>query len=163
MKDYLIKLAKYNIWANKLFIKTLRSLTEEQLDTEMNSSFPTIRKTVYHMWSAEDIWLQRLALVERPIWAEGVFDGDFEAAIAKWEEASKSLLVFVEQKYNDSALTQVVQYYDLKKRSYKLPVTACLTQVFNHATYHRGQLVTMLRQVGVKKIPQTDFHVCMMK
>jgi uncharacterized damage-inducible protein DinB len=29
--------------------------------------------------------------------------------------------------------------------------------VFNHATYHRGQLVTMLRQIGAEKIPATDF------
>lgn len=45
----------------------------------------------------------------------------------------------------------------------KLPVNVILMHVFNHATYHRGQLVTMLRQLGVKKIPQTDFMVYMSK
>jgi uncharacterized damage-inducible protein DinB len=30
-------------------------------------------------------------------------------------------------------------------------------QVMNHGTYHRGQIVNMLRQVGQQKIPGTDF------
>ncbi|MGZ3851281.1 MAG: DinB family protein [Flavisolibacter sp.] len=32
-----------------------------------------------------------------------------------------------------------------------------LLHAFNHGTYHRGQLVNMLRQLGVDKIPGTDF------
>ncbi|MGB3005447.1 MAG: DinB family protein [Chitinophagaceae bacterium] len=31
--------------------------------------------------------------------------------------------------------------------------------VFNHAAYHRGQLINMLRQLGVKKLPATDFII----
>ena len=31
-------------------------------------------------------------------------------------------------------------------------------QVFNHVAYHRGQLVNMLRQLGLEKIPPTDFN-----
>lgn len=76
MKETLLQYAGYNIGANKLFIKVLQQLTKEQLDEQVNSSFPSLRKTVYHMWSAEDIWIQRLLLVEKPVWAEGVFDGD---------------------------------------------------------------------------------------
>lgn len=163
MKILLQQYAKYNIWANNKFITVLQKLDGEQLDMEIVSSFPTIRKTVYHMWSAEDIWLQRLALVEQPVWAEGVFEGDFAEAIAKWQMASKGLLNFIDQQFDDKAFEHVLQYYNLKKQSFKVPVYAGLMQVLNHATYHRGQLVTMLRQAGVKKIPQTDFHVFTMK
>jgi uncharacterized damage-inducible protein DinB len=34
-----------------------------------------------------------------------------------------------------------------------------LLHLFNHGTYHRGQLVTMLRELGIEKIPPTDFIV----
>ena len=34
-----------------------------------------------------------------------------------------------------------------------------ILHAINHNTYHRGQIVTMLRQLGVEKIPATDFIV----
>ncbi|MBW7912673.1 MAG: DinB family protein [Taibaiella sp.] len=158
MKQILQQMARYNIWANKQFIDILLKMDDEILDKEITSSFPSIRATVYHMWSAEDIWLQRLLLVEQPVWAQSVFEGSFSEAIDKWQETSKGLLDFVERQYNDDAFRHVLQYYNLKKVSFKLPVYTVLMQVFNHATYHRGQLVTMMRQAGIKKIPGTDFH-----
>ncbi|MCW3088046.1 MAG: hypothetical protein JWQ78_1432, partial [Sediminibacterium sp.] len=36
-------------------------------------------------------------------------------------------------------------------------VKEILLHLFNHGTYHRGQLVTLLRQVGVEEIPRTDY------
>jgi uncharacterized damage-inducible protein DinB len=50
-------------------------------------------------------------------------------------------------------------YLNLKKEQFKQPVYQVLVHVFNHGTYHRGQLVTMLRQLGIEKIPQTDYIV----
>lgn len=157
MKDLLTQYAKYNIWANKKFIDVLNKLTEDQLDMEIESSFPSIRKTVYHMWSAEDIWIQRLLLVEKPVWVQGAYEGTFAEALEHWEATSKELLSFIQRQYDDQALAHVVQYYNQKKQSMKLPASTILMQVLNHATYHRGQLVTMLRQAGIKKIPATDF------
>jgi uncharacterized damage-inducible protein DinB len=163
MKDLLQQMARYNIWANKQFIDILLKMNDEILDKEINSSFPSIRATIYHMWSAEDIWLQRLLLVEQPVWAQSVFEGSFKEAVNKWQETSKALLAFVERQYNDDAFRHVLQYYNLKKVSFKLPVYVVLMQVFNHATYHRGQLVTMMRQAEIKKIPGTDFHTFSIK
>lgn len=159
MKELLIDLAKYNMWANALFINELSKLSDEQLDKELISSFPTIRKTVSHIWSAEDIWLQRLGLKEQPVWAESVFTGSFEEMCTNWEETSKGLLSFIERQYSDTAFEHVLQYYNLKKQSAKIPVYVVLVQVLNHGTYHRGQLVTMMRQVGVKKIPASDYVI----
>ncbi len=158
MKELLLQMARYNTWANKQFIDVLLKLDEDVWDMEITSSFPSIRKTVYHLWSAEDIWLQRLNLAEQPQWAESVFSGNFATALEKWQNASQALQTFVENQYDDEAFRHVLQYYNLKKVSFKIPVYMVLMQAFNHATYHRGQLTTMLRQAGVKKIPGTDLH-----
>lgn len=157
MKELLQHLAKYNIWANGKFISVLEKLSDEQLDMEIKSSFSDIRKTVYHMWSAEDIWIQRLKLVEKPIWAEMAFEGSFSEALENWKECSLKLYEFIAEQRNDDAFTHVLEYYNLKKQSNKLQVNTALMQVLNHATYHRGQLVTMFRQAGVKKVPSTDY------
>lgn len=157
MKELLVQNARYNVWANKLITDVLLKLTDEQLDQEIVSSFPSIRQTAYHSWGAEDIWLQRLALAERPVWTPHSFTGTFAEACAAWQKASAELLQFTEKQYDDKALQHEVLYYDLKKMPQKTPVYQILQHVFNHATYHRGQLVTMMRQVGVTEIPQTDF------
>ncbi|MCB9065787.1 MAG: DinB family protein [Chitinophagales bacterium] len=159
MKELLTRLAKYNIWANQKFINVLEKLSEEQTDMEIESSFSSIRKTVYHMWSAEYIWIQRLELVEKPVWIQDSYDGDLATALENWKECSAGLLSFIEKQFDDDAFTHVMQYYNLKKQSVKLEVSTGLIQVLNHATYHRGQLVTMLRQAGIKKVPSTDYYL----
>ena len=70
MKETLLQYAKYNLWANSRMIEVLAKLSEEKLDMEIESSFPTIRKTVWHCVRAEDIWLQRLNLVGNPVWMD---------------------------------------------------------------------------------------------
>ena len=60
---------------------------------------------------------------------------------------------------SELSLDHVFHYYTTKKELIKLPVYQMLLHVFNHGTYHRGQLVTILRELGVEKIPQTDFIV----
>jgi uncharacterized damage-inducible protein DinB len=159
MKELLLQYGKYNIWANKKIIDVLLKLTEEQLDMKINSSFPTLRRTVYHMWSAEQIWLDRLQLAESPVWAESNFTGSFAEACANWQQASEQLVAFISKQFDGRGLEHVVQYFDRQKRPHKTPVYTILQQSFNHATYHRGQLVTMLRQAGVTKIPGTDMIV----
>ena len=57
----------------------------------------------------------------------------------------------------DAALDHVFQY-QTKKDNSNSRYTNDL-HVFNHGTYHRGQLINMLRQLGVEKLPQTDFIV----
>ena len=156
MKETLSLFAHYNVWANKLIIDVLLGLDDELLDKEIASSFSSLRKTVYHTWSAEYIWLQRMQQVEHPIWIEQSFTGSFEEACNEWQKASEGLAAFVDD-HEDERLRQVFEYYSiLKKQSFTKPLSTTLLHVFNHSTYHRGQLVTMLRQAGVVTIPGTD-------
>ena len=60
-------------------------------------------------------------------------------------------------KASELALNHVFAYQNSKKEQFKQPVYQVLIHVFNHGTYHRGQLVNLFRQLGVKEIPATDF------
>jgi uncharacterized damage-inducible protein DinB len=157
MKEALLQFARYNIWANKLMIDALLKLNATQLDMEITSSFNTIRKTVLHSYAAEYIWLQRLQLAENPVWAGNDTDMAIADVCADWLKVSEALAAFVEKQFDDRALEHVVQYYNMQKQLFKTPVYQVLQHTFNHATYHRGQLITMLRQAGVTKIPSTDY------
>ncbi len=150
-------LAKYNLWANSRMIEVIAKLPVEKLDTELVSSFPTIHKTVWHCVRAENIWLQRLNLVENPVWMD-----DSERVINElcdmWLGSSKELVAFTEKQFDDNSFTHVFQFYR-DKQPHKMQVGHTLLHAFNHNTYHRGQLVTMLRQVGIARIPSTDMSV----
>ena len=162
MKEILVQYAEYNAWANKKIIEVLLKL-EEAVDKEIISSFPSVRATVYHTWSAEFIWMQRLQLTENPVWMAADFKGTFEEACKEWLLVSDTLVQFTSRQYDDKAFAHILQFYDRAKASHIMPVYQVLHHVFNHSTYHRGQLVTMLRQLGLKEIPGTDFVVFVRK
>ncbi len=60
---------------------------------------------------------------------------------------------------NEIKITHVFEYQNSKKEIFKQPVYEMLLHLFNHQTFHRGQLVTMMHQNEVEKIPATDFIV----
>jgi len=157
MKELLLQFAQYNRWANKSVCDLLLTTSTDILEAPMKGSFPNIKSTIVHIWSAENIWLQRLQLVEHPKWEYDNFGGTIREAVANWETSSVGLVQFVEKQYNDQAFSHVLAYYDLSKRHHKIPVSKILMHVFNHSTSHRGQVITLLRQADVTQIPGTDF------
>jgi uncharacterized damage-inducible protein DinB len=156
MKELLQQYAAYNIWANKILFDRINKLPEEKIKQEVASSFPSIYKTVVHMWQAEDIWWQRHKLIENITALSETFAGSFDEATAGLAKQSQLWASWVDTA-NENQLTHVFAFVR-NKEQYKMKVHDMLLHLFNHATYHRGQLVTLLRQLGeVDKIPSTDF------
>jgi len=156
MKALLQQYAAYNIWANKLLFERISKLPEEKITQEIASSFPSIYKTAVHMWQAESIWWQRLQLVENIFVLSETFNGSFSELTAGLAKQSQQWAAWVDGA-NDIQLTHVFAYIR-NKEQHKMKVQDMLLHLFNHATFHRGQLVTLLRQLGeTDKIPSTDF------
>jgi uncharacterized damage-inducible protein DinB len=162
MKELLQQYAAYNAWASKTLFERISKLSEEEINKEIASSFPSIYKTVQHMWLAEEVWFQRLKLVENIELQSDKFTGSFNALSANLTKQSQQWIDWVNTA-TEPQLTHVFAYVR-NKEQLKQPVYQMLNHVFNHATYHRGQLVTMLRQLGADKIPATDFSAfCRLK
>lgn len=158
MKGILLELAVYHSWANQTLLSAIVNLPDEVQKKDVVSSFSSLYTTVVHMWNAEYIWWQRLKLQERIIGPAETFSGSLKEAQynilnqnKKWEEWLQAA--------QDYQLQHVFQYKNSKGEQFKQPVYQMMMHVFNHATYHRGQLVTILRQLDIKKIPATDFIV----
>jgi uncharacterized damage-inducible protein DinB len=159
MKQLLTRLARYNAWANERIIEVLALLGKEQLDQEIESSFPSIRKTVAHVWGAEEIWMKRINGEQRPAWEAYEDVVDFLVLIGKWKISSAGFISLVSTLPEHWESAPIVTAYNMKGVLCYDPLDEVLQHVFNHSTYHRGQLVTMLRQLGVTHIPATDFIV----
>ena len=110
------------------------------------------------MWLAEEAWWQRLKLAEQLNLVSEKFEGTLAEMLKKYGQQSADWAQWVDNA-SEVQLTHVFAYQNSKKEQFKQPVHEMLMHVFNHGTYHRGQLVTMLRQLGIDKIPQTDFVV----
>lgn len=158
MKELLKQYATYNVWATKRILDVILAMPEEKQMAELPSSFTSLFKTVLHMLDAESIWWQRMKMNERINIPSENFNGTMKEVADGLLQQSKLWEEWVSNA-SDLSLDHVFQYYNTKKEHFKMPVYQMLHHVFNHGTYHRGQLVNMLRQLGMEKIPQTDFSL----
>lgn len=145
-------LAAYNLWADERLIKVIFELDDSQLDLEVKSSFSSLRKTLAHMYDAEKIWLNRLRGTTLDHWPSHQLER-FEIELLL--EESRACFNYVQQ-VNEQDINTLCVYQGRKGNSFSHSRGEILMHVFNHATYHRGQLVNMLRQIGVESIPATD-------
>ncbi|HEX6161356.1 MAG TPA: DinB family protein [Thermoanaerobaculia bacterium] len=147
------KLYAYNDWSNERLLHSVEALTEEQYTRPIVSSYPSIRDTVSHIASSEWIWLRRW-LGESPASIPESF------AAPAFEEARASLrTTAAERKAWLASLTGIdgtVHYRSIKGDSFTMQLEDVLVHCANHSTYHRGQLVTMLRQAG-GSVANTDY------
>lgn len=157
MKQLLQQYAASNLWANKIITEEIKQLTDEKINYVIISSFPSVYKTVLHMMEVENIWWERLMLYERAT-LTGWFNGDFKALSEKLLQLSTQWIDWVNEA-NETNIMHVFGYKNTRNESFRQPVYEVLLHLFNHQSYHRGQLVTMLRQLGVHNIPPTDFIV----
>ena len=147
----------FNFWANELLLSVIsKELKDDLLDKEIVSSFPSLRKTIYHLWDAEFIWLKRLKGESLNDWPSKNFNGTFSEAKEKILLNDKLFIDFVER-LNDEKLSESFSYKNIEVKSFSNPRWESVHHCMNHSTYHRGQIVTMLRQLGITNIPSTDF------
>lgn len=158
MKELLAQYAAYHAWANATLLKPIEAVPPEQQTAALPGSFPSLYKTVLHLLDAESIWWQRLKLQERIERPSDSFTGSFVELSVTLQRQDKQWLDWVQATPEHGLLHEFI-YRNLKKQRFKQPVYQVLLHLFNHGTYHRGQLVTMLRTAGVEAIPQTDFIV----
>lgn len=158
MKEFLNQLSAYNSWANQKLIACILALPEEKLQLSLPSSFNSFENTLLHMWDAESCWWQRLKLQENIIPPSANFKGGIRDLCTALQHQNKLWESWISSA-SPAALEHVFLYLNSKREPFKMQVVQMLLHVFNHGTYHRGQLVNMLRQAGIDKIPPTDFAI----
>lgn len=139
----------YNLWAGDHQLTAIRQLSEEQFNRGLGGSFPSIRKTLLHIVGSEEIWVSRL--LERQSPTKMLADEEYPtlelierqlgATRYKWKNYLDGLA--------DEQLAQPFVYRNLRGEEISLPLWQILHHVANHSTYHRGQISSMLRQLGV--------------
>ena len=152
MNQRYVDYASYNIWANDRLISNLQEHNDQILTQELVASFPTIRATLLHIWFAETGWLSRL---NGKGWnAKKVleFTGSNQEFFREWKKTSIRFRDFVSQ----TNLEKEIEF-EHKGEQFSIPTREIIQTVMNHGSYHRGQVVLMMRQLGINNILQTDY------
>ena len=151
---------KYHVWANKVLLERIKELPNNVLYEEVSSSYPNIAQTFSHIYVVDVMWLQVLKGMDM-------------------QEALEASMVILE-KANSYSLDEFVKYFEELALQYEEWMTSqrdfeqkinlnnpwsgaretayseILFHVANHGTYHRGNITTMLRQLGYASI-MNDF------
>ena len=145
----------YSKWANDRMLANLRELSEEQFTRALGGSFSSIRDTAAHIVAGEWVWLRRWTGTNptaMPDWAKAP---SFPELAAKFVEIEAERAAFL-RSLTDADLARPLAYILFSGQHDSQPLQAQLQHIVNHSSYHRGQVATMLRQVGAKPTG-TDF------
>ncbi|HEY3405686.1 MAG TPA: DinB family protein [Ohtaekwangia sp.] len=145
----------FNTWANTQTANVLKEVDDEIYFRENKSSFPSIAKTILHMHGAQAVWLKRLQGESLTAFPAAEFERDKIKTLDLFIKYSKDLENFIASK-DDAYLVSEYSYRNMKGDPFTDPVIDTLFHVVNHGTYHRGQVITMLREAGVTKVVGTD-------
>ncbi|MGL5888525.1 MAG: DinB family protein [Bacteroidia bacterium] len=152
LQQQLLRMARYNCWANERIAQAIAEVPAAWLDAEQKSSFTTVRKTTNHIVGGETVWMKRMQGVSLASFPEGEYPEP-----SAYHQSSRLLLQFLEQQ-PESFFAGNIVYSTFAGDTFETPACDILQHLFNHGTFHRGQLVTMLRGCGFEgKMPQTDF------
>lgn len=154
MKEEMVNYTRYNAWANSIVSSLLQPFSTDQLTAVIESSFPSLQKTIYHIWDAETIWLLRMEGKSIDYWPSKNINGS--EPIDSFVKKSNELADFIAQQ-NTNFHTSLCTYSTTNGTIYKQQHWQIVMHCMNHSTFHRGQIITMLRQIGFEnKIPSTD-------
>ena len=151
------QLYRYNRWANNRLLEAVAPLKAEEFTRNLGSSYPSLRDTLVHIVWAEWVWLQRWNGLSPRTPFQPLDFPDVNAVKTWWLEVEAGQLAFLDT-VTPERLLAVVSYVNLKGQTWEYPLWRQMYHVVNHSTYHRGQVTTMLRQLGAQSVA-TDFLV----
>jgi len=152
-------LFEYNRWANGRVLVAAARLTPEEFIRDLRNSHPSVRDTLVHVMSSEWIWLKRWQGVSPKAMLSPTDFPAIASIEARWAEVERERTQFISG-VTEEALEAKVAYVNTQGEAFAYPLWQMMQHVVNHSTYHRGQVTTMLRQLGAKP-EATDFLVMM--
>jgi len=149
----------YTEWANGLVLDAAEKLTKEQLLRDVQISHISILGTLQHMAGAEWIWLERWkghSPTGQGAWEQWTVArcDNLQQLRNSWRLVSEDRRAYLAG-LSDADLPRDLRFTRLNGESYSLPLIEQMQHVVNHATLHRGQVVGMIRQLGITP-PATD-------
>jgi uncharacterized damage-inducible protein DinB len=145
----------YHYWARDRLLEAIEPLSLEQYNRNLASSFKSIRETAVHLYAAEWAWHERwMGRSPTSLMTSEAYP-DVASLRRAWVEHERTMRAFLHD-IGEQGVNRVFSYKLLSGGEGASPFWQMLQHVVNHASYHRGQVTTMLRQIGATPAKSMD-------
>ena len=141
------ELYRYNRWANTRSLEASATVSAADFTREVGGSFASLRGTLAHMYGADWIWLERWKGISPRQLPFSLEFPDVASIRSRWEVVENERQELLDA-LDPARLAEVISYVNLQGQTFAYPLRRMLQHVVNHGTYHRGQITTLLRQLG---------------
>ncbi|MBL0316954.1 MAG: hypothetical protein IPP69_14785 [Flavobacteriales bacterium] len=150
--------AEFNAWANNKVTHRLSQLDSQLLYQKTFSSFPSIDLTLQHMLRTQKFWHLFIQRQDISAFDWSVFENKAEQIMSELNTQSEAMKMTFSA-YDENDLTEKLQL-NMPWAKNECSRYEYILHVVNHSTFHRGQIITMLRSLGIEKnIPATDYNM----
>jgi uncharacterized damage-inducible protein DinB len=148
-------LIDYHYWARDRMLDAVEGLSPQQFIVELGGSCRSVRDTLAHLYGAEWIWYSRWHGEAPTALPTPELFPDFASVRQTWREHEKRMRAFIDA-LDDHGLERVISYKLLSGQPGASVMWQMIQHLVNHASYHRGQITTLLRQLGAAPPKSTD-------
>ncbi|HZQ51469.1 MAG TPA: DinB family protein [Bryobacteraceae bacterium] len=149
--DIAITHLRYHRWATMQVMDESAQLPSEQLLKNLHGSFLSIYDTLVHLYQADSIWLDRLHQQPTGALEKYAVPGCMYEFRDAWTQVQDKMLAWA-QELDEQGWQRTLSYRTRAGVPYDSQVWQIILHVVNHGTHHRGQVTTMLRQLGIKPL-----------
>jgi uncharacterized damage-inducible protein DinB len=142
-------LLDYHYWARDRVLDAVALISHDDFVAARGSSFSSMRETLAHTYFAEWAWYSRWrghSPTSLPALDQFANVEELKGAWTALEQQVRALI----DPMSDDELQQVKEYRLFSGATGATPLWQMVQHVVNHASYHRGQITTMLRQAGAQ-------------
>ena len=148
--DTLTTLFSHNLWANLRLLERCAALSSEQLDATISGAYGSIRDTLQHIVTSEQSYFARISTGQRRHRSEDAPPLTLAEMTESVRMTGAGLIEWAPKVHADDTVQ-----LDWEGTPRDVPKTIILTQVINHATEHRAQIMAILTQLGIQP-PELD-------
>ena len=140
-----LKMYDYHAWANEVIINRLKELPQDIYHKEIQTGFSSISKVLSHIYASDYTWFD---IISGKSMDEAKRIEEMKKIFLDLSERYKALLN--SQEDIDKVIVVDNPYAGLLETS----VSELVLHVVTHGSYHRGNIATMLRQMGHTSVMQ---------
>lgn len=148
-------LLDFHYWARDRVLDAVAALSPDHYTRDLGGSFKSVRDTLVHLYSAEWAWYQRWQGISPTAMLPFADYPDVDALRRAWSEHERKVRAHLDS-LGEEGLTRVISYRLISGQAGASPFWQMLQHMVNHGSYHRGQVTTMLRQLGAKPPASVD-------
>jgi uncharacterized damage-inducible protein DinB len=150
-KTDLGRLLTYTEWANHRMLRATATLSVDDWKRDLSGSHGGVRGTLVHIYWAEWVWLERWKGLPNPARTDEGGFADVTVLSERWRVLNEHRQAWY-RTLPPSAASEPLHYRLMNGTESISPLSQLVQHLANHSSYHRGQVIAMLRMLGAKAV-----------